>query len=61
VQIAIGPHRLGAVVDTYADAPHAATCALFGSSGRLEVAVNGGSASERLGLARGAPVVVTRT
>ncbi len=60
VQIAVGPHRLGGVVDTYADAPHATTCALFGSSGRLEIAVNGGSAAERLALSRGAPVVVTR-
>jgi S-adenosylmethionine hydrolase len=60
VQIAVGPHRLAGVVDTYADAPHAATCALFGSSGRLEIAVNGGSAAERLALSRGAPVVVTR-
>jgi S-adenosylmethionine hydrolase len=60
VQIAAGPHRLAGVVETYADAPHGATCALFGSSGRLEIAVNGGSAAERLGLSRGAPVVVTR-
>jgi S-adenosylmethionine hydrolase len=61
VQIAVGPHRLSGVVRTYGDAPHAATCALFGSSGRLEIAVNGGSAAERLALSRGAPVVVTRT
>jgi S-adenosylmethionine hydrolase len=61
VQIAVGPHRLAGVVPTYADAPHAATCALFGSSGRLEIAVNAGSAAERLALSRGAPVVVTRT
>ena len=33
-------------------------CALVGSSDRLEIAVNGGSAAQRLGLTRGAPVVV---
>ena len=60
VQIAVGPHRLGDLQGTYVDAPHGAACALFGSSGRLEIAVNGGSAAERLALARGAPVVVTR-
>jgi S-adenosyl-L-methionine hydrolase (adenosine-forming) len=61
VQIAVGPHRIDGLVSTYADAPHGGTCALFGSSGRLEICVNGGSAAERLGLSRGAPVVVTRT
>jgi S-adenosylmethionine hydrolase len=60
VQIAVGPHRVGGVLGTYADAPHATACALFGSSGRLEIAVNRGSAAEHLALSRGAPVVVSR-
>ena len=60
VHIAVGPHRLGTVVGTYAEVPHGTPCPLFGSSGRLEIAVNGGSAAERLALSRGAPVVVTR-
>jgi S-adenosylmethionine hydrolase len=60
VTVSAGPHTLGAVVGTYGEAPGGAACALFGSSGRLEVAVNGASAAERLALARGAPVVVTR-
>lgn len=60
VDVAAGPHRLGAVVDTYGEALHGAPCALFGSSGRLEIAINGGNAAERLALSRGAPIVVTR-
>ena len=48
------------VVATYADADSGSICALFGSSGHLEIAVSGGSAAERLGLGRGAPVMVTR-
>ena len=46
------------VVDTYADVAASACCALFGSSDYLEVAVNGGSAAERLAAARGTVVVV---
>ena len=48
------------LVQTYADVDPGEVCALFGSSDRLEIAVNGGSASARLGVARGARVVVTR-
>ena len=42
---------------TYADVAPGALCALFGSTDHLEIAVNGGSAAERLGLAVAAPVV----
>jgi S-adenosylmethionine hydrolase len=34
---------------------------LFGSTEHLEIAINGASAAERLGLKRGAPVRVSRT
>jgi S-adenosylmethionine hydrolase len=51
------PARL---VHTYSDAARGEICALVGSSERLEIAVNGGSAADRLHLARGARVVVTR-
>lgn len=61
VRVRAGTHDVGGLVGTYADVPPGAPCALFGSSDRLEVAVSGGSAAARLGLARGAPVVVTRT
>jgi S-adenosylmethionine hydrolase len=49
------------VVQPYGDAPAGALCALFGSTDHLEVAVNGGSAAERLGLGRGAGVTVLRS
>lgn len=60
VQIAIGTKTVDAVVTTYAEAPADSVCALFGSSGHLEVAVRGGSAAEYLGVARGATITVSR-
>jgi hypothetical protein len=48
------------VVQTYAEVGPGDVCALFGSSDRLEIAVNGGSAAGRLGAVRGTTVVVTR-
>src|SRR5581483_5859101 len=59
VEIMAGPHRIQRVVATYSEAEPGETCALFGSSDHLEVAVNAGSAADRLGLARGAKVIVT--
>jgi S-adenosylmethionine hydrolase len=44
------------LVTTYADVPGGAACALVGSSGRLEIAVNGGSAAGMSGSGRGALV-----
>jgi S-adenosylmethionine hydrolase len=46
------------VAATYADLPAGAAGALFSSSGHLEIAVNGGSAAERLEAGRGARVEV---
>jgi S-adenosyl-L-methionine hydrolase (adenosine-forming) len=45
---------------TYADVPEGEPCALVGGSGRLEVAVNRGSAARLLGAARGAPIRLRR-
>ena len=45
----LAPHAVGKVVATYAEAEPGAVCALFGSTEHLEIAVNGGSAAERLG------------
>lgn len=42
----------------YFDLPEGEACAMMGSSGRLEVAVNRGSAARVLGAGRGAPVRV---
>jgi S-adenosylmethionine hydrolase len=60
VRVSAGSQAVGTPIGTYAEARDGAVCALFGSSGHLEIAVNGGNAAERLGLSRGAPVVVTR-
>lgn len=61
VHVSAGAQAIGAPVTTYADACSGALCALFGSSGHLEIAVSGGSAAARLDLARGAAVVVTHS
>lgn len=48
------------MVLTYSDVPPGEPCALVGSSGRLELAVNGGSAAALAGVERGAAVRVRR-
>jgi S-adenosyl-L-methionine hydrolase (adenosine-forming) len=60
VSVTIGSRLLARVVSTYADAPAGELCALVGSSDHLEIAVNGGSAAETLGLGRGAAVHLVR-
>ncbi len=60
LDIRIGEHHVSKVVTTYADAAANEICALFGSTGHLEVAANGASAAAALGIGRGAPVVVAR-
>jgi S-adenosylmethionine hydrolase len=57
-RIAVANRQLTTVVSTYADVESGSLCALFGSTDHLEIAIAGGSAAERLGLTRGAPVVV---
>jgi hypothetical protein len=57
--VTLGDRRARAV-ETYADAGEGELCALFGSTDRLEIALNQGSAADRLGVSRGAAVVVTR-
>ncbi len=61
VQVTAGPHAAGDVVGTYADTEAGSVCVLFGSSDRLEVAVNGASAADRLGLTRSARIVISRS
>lgn len=60
IEIVAGAETVGKVVATYADAEAQSVCALFGSSDHLEIAVNGGSAAERLSLARGARITISR-
>jgi S-adenosylmethionine hydrolase len=58
IGIALGGTADIPFVTTYAAAAPGACCALVGSSGWLEVAVNGGSAAQRLSAGRGTPVLV---
>jgi S-adenosylmethionine hydrolase len=58
LEIRIGPHQVGKVVSTYADAAPGELCALVGSSDHLEIAANGSNAAAVLDLGRGAPVHV---
>jgi S-adenosylmethionine hydrolase len=51
-----GRHRLPGVKRTYAEVPPGTPLALFGSSGFLEIAINGGNAQAALRLARGGAV-----
>jgi S-adenosylmethionine hydrolase len=60
LEVHAGGHRIERVVSTYADAAPLEICALFGSSGHLEIAANGASAAEQLALGRGAVVQVLR-
>lgn len=57
--VCLGGREIGPLVSTYAAVPEGAACALLGSTGRLEIAVNCGSAADRFGVGRGAPVTVT--
>ncbi|HEY6361985.1 MAG TPA: SAM-dependent chlorinase/fluorinase [Vicinamibacterales bacterium] len=61
LEIMAGPHAVTKLVATYSDAEPGAVCALFGSTEHLEIAVNGHSAADRLQLARGAPVTISRS
>ena len=60
VAITAGGVDIPRLVGTYEEAQDAEPCALFGSSEHLEIAVNAGSAAERLSLGRGAAVVARR-
>src|SRR5580765_4470273 len=56
IAVSVNGREVQRLVATYADAASGELCALFGSTNHLEVAVNGGSAADLLGLTRGAPV-----
>ncbi len=57
-RVQVGELRVDGIVATYTASRAGAACALFGSTDRLEIAVNGGSAARRLGVSRGMPVQV---
>jgi S-adenosylmethionine hydrolase len=60
ISIRVGATELDRVVNTYGEVPAGVSCALFGSTDHLEIAVNGGSAAEQLTANRGAVVTVQR-
>ena len=60
LDIQVGSRQVSKVVSTYADAAAGDVCALFGSTDHLEIAANGASAAEELGLGRGASVHIAR-
>ena len=58
--VRVADTTIAALSATYADVPRGALCAIVGSTDRLEIAINGGSAAASHGLARGAAVQVLR-
>jgi S-adenosylmethionine hydrolase len=60
VCVIVANHQIPRLGATYAEAPSGELCALIGSTGQLEVAVNGGSAAATLRASRGARVRVAR-
>jgi S-adenosylmethionine hydrolase len=60
IAIDAGGHRVERLVATYAELPADGVGALFGSTDHLELAAPSSSAAEKLSLARGAQVTVTR-
>jgi len=57
-QVYIEDREIGPIRITYADVPQGQLLALIGSTDMLEIAVNQGSARERLNLSKGARVIV---
>ncbi len=60
IDIRVGEHAVGRLVETYTDIAESEICALFGGTEHLEIAANATSAMARLGVERGARVVVSR-
>ena len=58
-RVTIAGRDVGPIVSTYADADPGALCALLGSTGHLEIAVNRGDAAQALAARRGVAVKVT--
>ena len=58
VNVEIGGNSIGGIQRTYSDVPTGDPVAYFGSSGRLEVGVNGGSAAAVFDIARGAAISI---
>ena len=59
IQIQVGTSTIGRLVETYTDIMEGEVCALFGSTEHLEFAASVARAVDRLGVDRGASVVVS--
>lgn len=57
--VTLGSHQIDGISRFYAERAPGSLVALIGSSNRLEVSVNGGSAARQLGIGRGATIRVT--
>ena len=60
VEVLVGDHRLEGIHSSYVDVPSGRALALIGSSGFLEISVNGGSAATELGLVPGKTAITVR-
>ena len=60
VQVMIDGKFIGPIVNTYSDVNKGQLCALFGSTGHLEVAANGASVVEKFGWSFGTEVCVMK-
>jgi S-adenosylmethionine hydrolase len=60
LEITVNGQVIPKVVGTYAESGPGEACALFGSTDHLEIAVNGASAAEHLGSARGSRVRIAK-
>lgn len=60
-QVCVGQHRLDGVSRTYADVEPGRALALIGSTGRLEISVNMGSAAQELSAGTGTTISVNAT
>ncbi len=58
IQVVVGQSCLSDIVRCYADRPEGDPVALFGSSGRLEIAIVNGSAARQMRIPSGGPVIV---
>jgi S-adenosylmethionine hydrolase len=57
-RLKIGKTVILSLVSHYAEVKKGAVMALIGSSGNLEISVNGGNAAQKLGVSVGAPVIL---
>lgn len=60
IAVEVGDRHVGSPVSTYVEATPGTACALYGSSGHLEIAVAGGNAAASLGLVRGTTVRIRK-